>query len=125
MRSRSLITTLILAGVAACGGDGGSSGCVTAPCTNGGGGPPATGFQSKTLSDGGTTYGYQLITRIAGSLCRLIDDKEKRLTASMVLIDAHIDGVKAAIRDDIKTEDHPVGKMLVTELERRVTEFGA
>ena len=60
MRSRSLITTLILAGVAACGGDGGSSGCVTAPCTNGGGGPPATGFQSKTLSDGGTTYGYQV-----------------------------------------------------------------
>ena len=62
MRSRRLITTLILAGVAACGGDGGSSGCVTAPCTNGGGGggPAATGFQSKTLSDGGTTYGYQV-----------------------------------------------------------------
>ena len=73
----------------------------------------------------GTTYEFPLITRIAASLCRLIDDKEKRLTASMVLIDAHIDGVKAAIRDDIKTEDHPVGKMLVTELERRVTEFGA
>jgi len=82
-------------------------------------------LRAHDLKGLGTTYGYQLITRIAGSLCRLIDDKEKRLTASMVLIDAHIDGVKAAIRDDIKTEDHPVGKMLVTELERRVTEFGA
>jgi hypothetical protein len=44
--------------------------------------------------------------------------------ASMVLIDAHIDGIKAAIRDDIKTDDHPVGKILVSELERRVTESG-
>lgn len=82
-------------------------------------------LRAHDLKGLGTTYEFPLITRIAASLCRLIDDKEKRLTASMVLIDAHIDGVKAAIRDDIKTEDHPVGKMLVTELERRVTEFGA
>lgn len=63
MRSRHLAATLILAAVAACGGDGGSSGCVTAPCTSGGGGgggTVTTGFVTKTLSDGGTTYGYQV-----------------------------------------------------------------
>jgi len=42
----------------------------------------------------------------------------------MALVDAHIDGVKAAIRDNIKTDDHPVGQVLVTELERRVAETG-
>ena len=82
-------------------------------------------LRAHDLKGLGTTYEFPLITRIAASLCRLIDDKEKRLTASMVLIDAHIDGVKAAIRDDIKTEDHPVGKILVQELEGRIQEYGA
>ena len=43
----------------------------------------------------------------------------------MALIDAHIDGIRAAVRDGIKTDDHPVGKILVTELERMVTDAGA
>ena len=81
-------------------------------------------LRAHDLKGLGATYEFPLITRIAASLCRLIDDKDKRLTASMVLIDAHIDGVKAAVRDNIKTDDHPVGKILVTELERRVAELG-
>lgn len=72
----------------------------------------------------GTTYEFPLITRMAGSLCKLIDDKDKRMEAPMVLIDAHIDGIKAAVRDGIKTDDHPVGKILVEELERRVSASG-
>jgi hypothetical protein len=81
-------------------------------------------LRAHDLKGLGATYEFPLITRIAASLCKLIDDKEKRMGASMVLIDAHIDGIKAAIRDDIKTDDHPVGKILVSELERRVTESG-
>jgi hypothetical protein len=81
-------------------------------------------LRAHDLKGLGATYEFPLITRIAASLCRLIDDKEKRLNAPMVLIDAHIDGVKASIRDSIKTDDHPVGKILVTELERRVAEMG-
>jgi hypothetical protein len=50
----------------------------------------------------------------------LIDDKEKRATTSLELVDAHIDAIKAAIRDDIKSDEHPVGRVLVEELERRV-----
>jgi predicted peptidase len=61
MHSRRLAATLVLAGIAACGGDGGSSGCVTAPCTTGGGGGTVTtGFVVKSLADNGTTYGYQV-----------------------------------------------------------------
>jgi hypothetical protein len=77
-------------------------------------------LRAHDLKGLGTTYGYQLITRIAGSLCRLIDDKEKRASAPLDLVDAHIDAIKAAVRDDIKTDDHPVGRVLVEELERRV-----
>jgi hypothetical protein len=82
-------------------------------------------LRAHDLKGLGTTYGFPLITRIAGLLCRLIDDKEKRLGAPMPLIDAHIDAIKAAVRDDIKTEDHPIGKALVEELENRVKQLGA
>ena len=82
-------------------------------------------LRAHDLKGLGATYGFPLITRIAGLLCRLIDDKSKRLQAPMGLIDAHIDAIKAAARDDIKSEDHPVGKALVQELEGRVKEFGA
>lgn len=82
-------------------------------------------LRAHDLKGLGATYEFPLITRIAASLCKLIDDKEKRMQASMQLIDAHIDAVKAAVRDSIKTDEHPVGKVLITELERRVKETGA
>lgn len=82
-------------------------------------------LRAHDLKGLGATYGFPLITRVAGLLCRLIDDKSKRLEAPLALIDAHIDAIKAAARDDIKTEDHPVGQVLVKELEGRIREYGA
>jgi len=79
-------------------------------------------LRAHDLKGLGTTYGYQLITRIAGSLCRMIDDKDKRLAVSMSLVDAHIDAIKAAVREDMKDDTHPVGRALVDALERRVKE---
>ncbi|RAK50733.1 Hpt domain-containing protein [Phenylobacterium deserti] len=79
-------------------------------------------LRSHDLKGLGTTYGFPLITRLAASLCRLIDDGDKRLEAPIHLVDAHIDAIKAAVRDDIKEEDHPVGRVLVQELEARVGE---
>jgi hypothetical protein len=82
-------------------------------------------LRAHDLKGLGATYGFPLITRIAGLLCRLIDDKSKRLEAPMSLIDAHIDAIKAAVRDGIKSDDHPVGNVLVKELESRIQQFGA
>lgn len=82
-------------------------------------------LRAHDLKGLGTTYGYQLITRISGSLCRMIDDKEKRSATPLELVDAHIDAIKAAVRDGIKSDEHPVGSILVNELERRVREMSA
>lgn len=82
-------------------------------------------LRAHDLKGLGTTYGFPLITRIAGSLCRLIDDKDRRTIAEIGLVDAHIDAIKAAVRDDIRTEEHETGRVLVEELERRVAETGA
>lgn len=82
-------------------------------------------LRAHDLKGLGATYGFPLITRIAGLLCRLIDDKSKRLQAPLGLIEAHIDAIKAAARDEIKTEEHPIGKILVQELESRIKDYGA
>ena len=93
----------------------------------------ASGFNPETseglylrahdLKGLGATYEFPLITRIAASLCRLIDDPDTRLKAPMFLVDAHIDAIKAAVRDDIRTDTHPVGAALSTELEGRVVTY--
>jgi hypothetical protein len=80
-------------------------------------------LRAHDLKGLGSTYEFPLITRLAASLCKLIDDPDTRLQAPMFLVDAHIDAIKAAVRDDIKTDTHPVGKVLVTELEGRVAEY--
>ena len=80
-------------------------------------------FRAHDLKGLGATYGYPLVTRIAGSLCRLIDDPSTRLRAPAVLLDAHIDAINASVRGKICDVDHPVGKTLVEELERRVKDY--
>jgi hypothetical protein len=78
-------------------------------------------LRAHDLKGLGTTYGFPLITRISASLCQLTDEAEKRTRASMALVDAHIDAIRAAVRDDIKTDDHPVGRALAEALETRVS----
>lgn len=80
-------------------------------------------LRAHDLKGLGATYEFPLITRLAASLCRLIDDPETRLTAPMFLVDAHIDAIKACVRDDIRVETHPVGKVLAAELEAKVAEY--
>ena len=80
-------------------------------------------FRAHDLKGLGATYEFPLITRIAASLCRLIDDPATRQEAPIFLVDGHIDAIRAAVRDEIRTDTHPVGKVLIAELERRVDEF--
>ena len=77
-------------------------------------------FRAHDLKGLGATYQYPLVTRLAGSLCKLMDDPIKRMEAPMVLIDAHIDAIRAVVRDQIQTDDHPVGRVLSETLEAQV-----
>ena len=79
-------------------------------------------FRAHDLKGLGATYQYPLVTRIAGSLCRLMDDGEKRMQAPVAILDAHIDAIRAVVRDEIQTDEHPVGRELAETLEARVTE---
>jgi hypothetical protein len=82
-------------------------------------------FRAHDLKGLGSTYQYPLVTRLAGSLCKMLDDPAKRMAAPLVLIDAHIDAIRAVVRDQIQTDDHPTGKVLAETLEAKVAQHFA
>ncbi len=77
-------------------------------------------FRAHDLKGLGSTYQYPLVTRLAGSLCRLLDDPGRRMDAPLTLIDAHIDAIRAVVRDQIQTDEHPTGRTLAEALEAEV-----
>ncbi|MGE3250459.1 MAG: Hpt domain-containing protein [Hyphomonadaceae bacterium] len=74
----------------------------------------------------GATYDYPFVTRVAASLCRLIETPEGKAAAraAPALVEAHVDAIRAAVRDKIKAEDHPVGRALIGALEKKVEALG-
>lgn len=81
--------------------------------------------KSHDLKGLATTYGYPLITRYAKSLCKLIATEESREIAPAALIEAHVHACRTAMRQDIKSADHPVGLALAIELENQTAEFAS
>ena len=74
----------------------------------------------------GGTYGYPLVTQLAASLCRLTETEAGKAAAraNPALVDAHVDGLRAALRDHITTDAHPVGRALIQTLETKVRLLG-
>ena len=68
----------------------------------------------------GATYGFPIVTNIAGMLCRRIGDSETRLTASLAMIEAHIVAIKTAVRDNVTSDEQPLGRALIESLTARV-----
>jgi chemotaxis protein histidine kinase CheA len=74
----------------------------------------------------GATYGYPLITQIAASLCRLIEteDGQQAARANPALACAHVDAVRAALRGQIASDQHAVGKTVLQALDAQVAALG-
>jgi chemotaxis protein histidine kinase CheA len=81
---------------------------------------------AHNLKGMGGTYGYPLVTQLAASLCRLTETESGKSAArdNPALIDAHVDGLRAALRDHITSDAHPVGRALVQMLETKVRQLG-
>ena len=80
-------------------------------------------FRAHDLKGLGATYQYPLVTRLAGSLCKLLDEPGKRAEAPLMLLDAHIDAIRAVVRDEIQTDEHPTGRVLAETLEAKVAAY--
>jgi hypothetical protein len=68
----------------------------------------------------GGTYEFPIVTRVAASLCRLIEDAEHRRLAPLPLVESHINAIKVMVRDNIKDDSHPVGQAICLSLETQV-----
>lgn len=71
----------------------------------------------------GETYGYPLITRISHSLFRLIVKTPQDRKPPATLLDAHVDTIRALLRDRVRDGQNPIGNALATELEKQVSEI--
>lgn len=65
------------------------------------------------------TYGYPLIGRVCNTLCKLTSDETPEVRPPAALLQAHVDAVRAMVTGKIKGPDHPVGALLVSELEEK------
>jgi hypothetical protein len=93
----------------------------TAPIFQANKGPLYTAvLETKSL---GETYGYPLISRFAQSLAKLLVQLPATKSAPAVLVDAHLDAIRAALRSPITSTNDPIGNRLAAELETQVTEF--
>lgn len=74
----------------------------------------------------GATYGSLLATRIAASLCRLIETDAGKALAQRdpTLARAHIDALRASVRDGINSSEDPIGRAVIQALETRVAALG-
>lgn len=70
------------------------------------------------LKGQGLTFGYPLVTYVAGSLCKLLEVliEIKSKTAPIDLIDHHVDAIRAIVRNAIKDNTHNTGSELATSL---------
>lgn len=73
----------------------------------------------------GATYGYPIISQFAGSLCRLIDSPDGRSKAPKSLLSAHVSAIVAAVKQNVKDANHPIGNALLHELTTQVAKYGA
>jgi len=74
----------------------------------------------------GGTYGFPLATQLAASLCRLIETDAGKAVAQRepALVRAHVDALRAAVRERIRENTHPVGRILVETLDAQVQRLG-
>ena len=71
----------------------------------------------------GSTYEFPIVTRLAASLCKLIETQAKRAAAPMPMVDAHVNAIRAALIQNIRSDTDTIGRELVEELERRVLDL--
>lgn len=71
----------------------------------------------------GTTYEFPIITRLAASLTKMIDMEEKREKASKNLALAHVGAIRAALSQNIRSDEDQVASELANELEKQSIAF--
>ena len=76
---------------------------------------------ARNLRSVGATFGYPLVSRVAASLCVLL---QKSGPKPLLLIDGHIDAIRVVVRDDIRDERDVRALATCVGLEEEVARLG-
>jgi HPt (histidine-containing phosphotransfer) domain-containing protein len=69
------------------------------------------------------TFGYPLAAEAAESLCRLLEHTPDLKRVPLALVDQHVDGVRAIIREDVRADGNRIATALAGGLRRVTDEF--
>ncbi len=75
---------------------------------------------SHDLKGQAATFEFPLISRVASSLCKLLDALKSPETLPLPLLNAHVDAIHVIHRDKIKDISNLTALTLAEELEKRV-----
>jgi chemotaxis protein histidine kinase CheA len=76
--------------------------------------------QSHDIRGMGSTFGYDLVTAIGGSLCNFIEDIEKSGEAEMDVVLAHVEALRAIISNEVKGDGGNIGREIYQGLVQAV-----
>jgi chemotaxis protein histidine kinase CheA len=74
------------------------------------------------LKGQGATLDFPMVARVAASICRLTDGTADPKALPLPLVDAHVDAIKVAVRDNIRDTNDATAVALAAELERQVSQ---
>ncbi|MFQ5626443.1 MAG: Hpt domain-containing protein [Methyloligellaceae bacterium] len=81
-------------------------------------------FQAAhNLKGQATTLGYPFADEICASLCRLIDKIPDKSRLSLLLVDQHVDAVRAVVAERAKGTDNPKASVLAKRLQDVTSDF--
>jgi chemotaxis protein histidine kinase CheA len=77
------------------------------------------------LKGQGATFDFPMVARIAASICRLTDGTADPNALPLSLVDAHVDAIKVAVRDNIRDvgDGTAAAAALAQELEFQVAQI--
>ena len=76
--------------------------------------------QSHDIRGLGSTFGYELITEIGGSLCTFLGGIAQHDDEAMEVVSAHVDALCAVIANDVKGDGGIVGREITEVLSKAV-----
>jgi hypothetical protein len=80
-------------------------------------------FAAHDIKGGARTLGYPGLAVPAGSLCRLIEHTRDMRRIPLTLVDQHVDGIRAIIREHSRPDAEPMVAALTRRLREVTDEF--
>jgi hypothetical protein len=78
---------------------------------------------SHDIKGDAATLGFPLAGRLAGSLCRLLDHAPDPRRCPIVLIDRHVEAIRAVVRESVRDMNQPLGSEIAEQLAILVEKF--